>query len=86
MVSNIYSLGQGKGLRSAETREHFPSVSPSCRNRMGHINVDYLAGTKGWALTVDDDGVGMPTGEEKLVPGLGTGIVEALSRQPDAAV
>ena len=28
-----------------------------------------------------DDGVGMPTGEHKAKPGLGTGIVEALARQ-----
>ena len=41
---------------------------------------------KGWTLTVDDDGVGMPADKEKLKPGLGTGIVEALSRQLEATV
>ena len=56
------------------------------RNRHGHIKVDYLAGASGWALTVSDDGVGMPTGHEGVKPGLGTGIVEALSRQLDATV
>jgi len=56
------------------------------RSLRGHINVDYLAGTNGWTLTVDDDGVGMPTGKNELKPGLGTGIVEALSRQLDATV
>jgi two-component sensor histidine kinase len=56
------------------------------RNQMGHISVDYLAGAKGWTLTVGDDGVGMPEGEGALKPGLGTGIVEALSRQLDAIV
>lgn len=56
------------------------------RNQKGHINVDYLASAAGWTLTVDDDGVGMPTGTKELKPGLGTGIVEALSRQLDATV
>jgi len=56
------------------------------RNEQGHINVDYLASTNGWTLTVDDDGVGMPLGKTEMKPGLGTGIVEALSRQLDATV
>jgi len=56
------------------------------RNQMGHIAVDYLADAKGWSLTVNDDGVGMPVGEGNLKPGLGTGIVEALSRQLEAIV
>lgn len=56
------------------------------RNQMGHIAVDYLADAQGWMLTVADDGVGMPTGEGQLKPGLGTGIVEALSRQLEAVV
>jgi two-component sensor histidine kinase len=54
------------------------------RNQLGEINVDYLADANGWTLTVDDDGVGMPKNE--LKPGLGTGIIEALSRQLDATV
>jgi len=56
------------------------------RNQPGHINVDYIAGTKGWTLAVGDDGVGMPVNREALKPGLGTGIVEALSRQLKAIV
>jgi len=56
------------------------------RNQQGQINVDYLADANGWTLTVDDDGVGMPTGHEEMKPGLGTGIVEALSRQLGATV
>jgi len=56
------------------------------RNQMGHIAVEYLADAQGWRLTVQDDGVGMPSGERILKPGLGTGIVEALSRQLDAIV
>lgn len=56
------------------------------RNQMGHIAVAYQANANGWSLTVNDDGVGMPVGEGNLRPGLGTGIVEALSRQLDAIV
>ena len=56
------------------------------RNQHGQINVDYLAGANGWTLTVEDDGIGMPTHKHELKPGLGTGIVEALSRQLDATV
>lgn len=56
------------------------------RNQEGHIDVAYLADAKGWTLTVGDDGVGMPVDEEARKPGLGTGIVEALSRQLDAIV
>jgi two-component system, sensor histidine kinase PdtaS len=56
------------------------------RNQQGHINVDYAAGINGWTLTVDDDGVGMPTDKHELKPGLGTGIVDALSRQLGATV
>jgi two-component sensor histidine kinase len=56
------------------------------RNQPGKINVDYRAAAKGWTLTVGDDGVGMPEGDGAMKPGLGTGIVEALSRQLDAVV
>jgi two-component sensor histidine kinase len=56
------------------------------RSQEGHINVDYLADAKGWTLTVGDDGVGMPVDEAARKPGLGTGIVEALSRQLNAIV
>jgi two-component sensor histidine kinase len=56
------------------------------RNQKGHIGVDYRAAGDGWTLTVGDNGIGMPVGDEELKPGLGTGIVEALSRQLDAVV
>lgn len=56
------------------------------RNQQGNINVGYHTDAKGWTLTVADNGVGMPVDREKLKPGLGTGIVEALSRQLEAAV
>ncbi|THD43908.1 MAG: histidine kinase [Bradyrhizobium sp.] len=49
--------------------------------RKGTIAVDYRTTGKAWALRVRDNGVGMPTGENKVKPGLGTGIVEALARQ-----
>jgi two-component system, sensor histidine kinase PdtaS len=55
------------------------------RNQQGNINVAYLASAKGWTLTIDDNGIGMPD-RERAKPGLGTGIVEALSRQLDATV
>jgi two-component sensor histidine kinase len=56
------------------------------RNQVGHIRVDYVADSNGWKLTVGDDGVGMPAGKDQLKPGLGTGLVEALSRQLEAVV
>jgi two-component sensor histidine kinase len=58
----------------------FPGHDP-----VGKIAVDYLAEGTGWTLTVSDNGVGMPVGASAK-PGLGTGIVEALSRQLDASV
>ena len=54
-------------------------------NQKGRIGVDYLADGKGWKLTVDDNGNGMPA-EADAKPGLGTGIVEALAKQLDANV
>jgi two-component sensor histidine kinase len=50
-------------------------------NRQGSISVDFRSEGPTWALSVVDDGIGMPTGTEKARPGLGTGIVEALARQ-----
>lgn len=49
--------------------------------RKGIIAVKYHSEGKNWTLSVKDDGVGMPKGENKAKPGLGTGIVDALSRQ-----
>ena len=57
--------------------------------REGTILVSFRSAGTGWILTVDDDGVGFPvspSGEVAVKPGLGTGIVEALARQLDAAV
>lgn len=54
--------------------------------RIGKIVVDYKAANDRWALSVNDDGVGMPIGDATAKPGLGTGIVEALARQLEAVV
>jgi two-component sensor histidine kinase len=51
--------------------------------KSGKIIVNYVADGSAWALTVGDDGVGAP---EKSIPGLGTGIVEALAKQLKARV
>ncbi|MBY0520133.1 MAG: PAS domain-containing protein [Sphingomonas sp.] len=52
----------------------------------GLIVVEYWSRPSGWRLSVADNGVGMPGDEARRKPGLGTGIVEALSRQLDATV
>ena len=54
--------------------------------RKGTIAVDYHASGRNWAMSVSDDGIGMPEGELAPKPGLGTGIVDALANQLDASV
>lgn len=54
--------------------------------RTGEIVVDYLSKGTGWTLTVADNGAGMSGDRASAKPGLGTGIVEALSKQLDASV
>jgi two-component sensor histidine kinase len=49
-------------------------------NRHGTITIDYESRGPNWHLSVSDDGVGMPAGENKTKPGLGSGIVEALAK------
>ena len=56
------------------------------RSTSGTITVEYWSRPTGWRLTVEDDGVGMPAGEGDHQPGLGTGIVDALSKQLEATV
>ncbi len=56
------------------------------RSAGGRILVAFEANGDSWLLAVSDNGSGMPTGEEVAAPGLGTGIVEALSRQLEASV
>jgi two-component sensor histidine kinase/PAS domain-containing protein len=55
-------------------------------DRKGRIDVGYSSEGKAWTLTVADDGIGMPADPAGVKPGLGTGIVEALSRQLNAIV
>jgi len=54
--------------------------------RPGQIRVDYRSRGPNWALSVGDDGVGMPEAPTHARPGLGTSIVEALARQLRARV
>jgi two-component sensor histidine kinase len=50
------------------------------------IIVSFAANERGWLLAVSDNGAGMPVGKDHGKPGLGTGIVEALSKQLEAVV
>lgn len=56
------------------------------RNRTGKIKVDYRRDGDGWVLSVSDDGVGIPEGDDAPASGLGTSIVTALARQLGAKV
>jgi two-component sensor histidine kinase len=55
-------------------------------HRAGKIKVGYASKGTDWALSVSDNGVGMPADAASAKPGLGTSIVEALARQLDAKV
>ncbi len=55
-------------------------------NAGGKITVSFAEKDGAWLLSVSDNGAGMPVGKEREKPGLGTGIVEALSKQLDATV
>lgn len=59
----------------------FPGPDPA-----GKIEVVYFGEGSEWTLSVTDDGIGMHGGEAGAKPGLGTGIVEALSKQLGARV
>jgi two-component sensor histidine kinase len=50
-------------------------------DRSGKIKVDYRSKGPNWTLSVTDNGIGMPKDAADAKPGLGTSIVEALSRQ-----
>lgn len=52
----------------------------------GKITVAFAANEGTWLLSVSDNGRGMPAGKKVRKPGLGTGIVEALSKQLNASV
>jgi two-component sensor histidine kinase len=46
----------------------------------GKIVVDYRSDGPAWSLSVKDDGIGLPTGTRPAKAGLGTGIIEALTK------
>lgn len=46
--------------------------------RTGKISIDYQSSGKDWTLSIADNGIGMPPGDDAPKAGLGTGIVEAL--------
>lgn len=52
----------------------------------GAILVDYQSHGPNWTLSVNDDGVGIPTDVTLAPPGLGTSIIEALAGQLKAQV
>jgi two-component sensor histidine kinase len=54
--------------------------------RRGKITVGYRARGPNWTLSVGDNGVGMGKATPSATPGLGTSIVEALTRQLHARV
>jgi len=54
--------------------------------RKGRITVAFQSTDQSWSLAIRDDGVGMPKGERKATPGLGTSIVDALASQLKAQI
>jgi two-component sensor histidine kinase len=52
----------------------------------GKILVGYRSNGPDWTLSVKDDGVGMPTGNQRAKAGLGTGIIEALAKHLGATI
>lgn len=54
--------------------------------RIGQINVGYSSDGPDWSMSVTDDGVGMPKGENATEAGLGTNIVAALATSLGATV
>ena len=55
-------------------------------DRAGQIEIGYQAHGPNWALTVKDDGIGVPADPALIRTGLGTSIVQALARQLQATV
>lgn len=55
-------------------------------DRKGKINVDYRSHGPNWTLSVTDNGVGMPPDGKASKAGLGTSIVQALTRQLHAVI
>ncbi len=55
-------------------------------DRGGKIKVDYQSHGPNWTLSVTDNGVGMPADAADAKPGLGTSIVQALTKRLQALV
>jgi two-component sensor histidine kinase len=55
-------------------------------NQQGEITVNYQSDGSAWSLLVGDNGIGMPADPSLWNAGLGTGIVDALSKQLGASV
>jgi len=55
-------------------------------DRNGKIKVDYRSHGPNWTLSVTDNGVGMPPDASNAKAGLGTSIVQALTRQLQAVI
>ena len=56
------------------------------QDKIGQIDIGFASSGTGWALTVADNGVGLPANHADKKPGLGTGIVKALAGQLSATV
>lgn len=52
----------------------------------GRIAIDYRSAGKSWTLSVSDDGIGLSNGVDAPKPGLGSRIVEALTRNLHATL
>jgi chemotaxis protein methyltransferase CheR len=60
----------------------FPSEKPNAA-----IVVSYKVAGTDWKLTISDNGIGKPhVSASETKPGLGTGLIKALTRQLDAVV
>jgi two-component system, sensor histidine kinase PdtaS len=55
-------------------------------DRIGKILVDYRSRGPNWALSVSDNGVGIPPKSKDTKGGLGTSLIEALAKQLEARV
>lgn len=55
-------------------------------DKQGQIEITFASSGTGWALTVADNGAGLPANHASAKPGLGTGIVKALAGQLAATV
>ncbi len=54
--------------------------------RTGKIVINYHSNGGDWTLSIADNGIGMPTGEDAPKGGLGTGIVEALVKKLEGEI